>query len=486
MRTIILGTLFALFLAGCEGFLEEKSQSEIRPSTVTDMEKLLEGGAYFPEVEGRLFNFGTDIFTDNLTCDDYTNQIEKRKKESLRWRFIWDLTMFDANGGGEDVTLWTIPYARIKGCNIVLDYAEQMSGDPVKLAYLRGEAYALRGFYYLILVNFFGQPYNEGDPSVNPGVPLKLISGVSEEKFTRNSVQEVYVQIEKDLLAGARLMEENDMKHTNVIRLKPLAAYALLSRMYLYKQDWDNVVKYANIVLEKSPDLHDLTTEGSVYYDLSEEVLWAGLYKKDDGYDYASHVMAFTVSRELVDLYGMDVDNKIKDIRGDYTSQHKNSYLKRGKNSSKEWVSHVDKSTSCYNSGGIRTAEVYLNRAEAYIQKYQQSGDQEQGKLGLADLNELRRNRFYAGYVDKKIEDFENADALLAFCLRERRRELCGEGNHRWFDLRRTGMPKMEHTFFYVVGEEQRFELMEKDRRYVLPIPARVLQQNTNLKQNEY
>ncbi|MFR7809971.1 MAG: hypothetical protein ACLU4N_12235 [Butyricimonas faecihominis] len=48
-------------------------------------------------------------------------------------------------------------------------------------------------------MNLYGFPYNYGDPKQNLGVPLKLNSSVKDEKFTRNTVAEVYEQIEKDL-----------------------------------------------------------------------------------------------------------------------------------------------------------------------------------------------------------------------------------------------------------------------------------------------
>ena len=63
------------------------------------------------------------------------------------------------------------PYSRIKGCNVILEYMDQMDGDEVKQEHLRGEAYFLRGFYYFYLTNFFGFPYNYGNPAENPAGP---------------------------------------------------------------------------------------------------------------------------------------------------------------------------------------------------------------------------------------------------------------------------------------------------------------------------
>lgn len=51
-------------------------------------------------------------------------------------------------------------------------------------------------------MNFFGMPYNYGNPGENLGVPLQLTSGVTEERLYRNTVQEVYDQILKDMTQG--------------------------------------------------------------------------------------------------------------------------------------------------------------------------------------------------------------------------------------------------------------------------------------------
>lgn len=497
MKKFIFIVLVAL-IWGCDDFLEEKSQSEIRPTTVKDMEKLLEGEAYFTMYEGPVFNTETDIFTDDWKCNMLNipkSYLDKKLKD--RYHFMWDPLMFEEEGGGLDMTFWTVPYNRIKGCNVILEYMDEMSGDEVKKVHLLGEAYTLRGFYYLMLVNFFGLPYNEGNPAEHLGVPLKLVSGVTDEKFKRNSVAECYAQIEKDLLKGAKLMEQGKEKVSALNkRLNYLAGYALLSRMYLYLEDWENVLKCSDLVLNVKNDLVDMRLSNvGVYEGSSPEILWGGAcqwYESGNSVKYP-----YTISGELVGVYQEDVNNAIVDIRGDYINKRRATFLKYGREDiysdpftfdhSDYWVSFVFKCNNTFDPvcGGIRVAEMYLNRAEAYIRKYMETGNVEDAKKALEDLNELRRHRFEDGYVDKKISDFTTREELLAFCLRERRRELCGEGNHRWFDLRRTGMPEIKHIYLDENGGQATEYVLEKgDRRYALPIPKEVLKRNSGLVQN--
>ena len=89
--------------------------------------------------------------------------------------------------------------------------------------------------------------------------------------------------------------------------------------------------------------------------------------------------------------------------------------------------------TSNGSDHGIRIAEAYLNRAEAFIRRSLATGNDGDRVLALNDLNVLRETRYMTGsYVDEQITD---ANELLEFCLMERRLELSLEEGFRWFDI---------------------------------------------------
>ena len=60
----------------------------------------------------------------------------------------------------------------------------------------------------------------------------------------------------------------------------------------------------------------------------------------------------------------------------------------------------------------------------------------------------------------------------------ERRRELFGEF-HRWYDLRRYGMPQIEHHYL-----DEIYILPAGDLRYTLQIPQVELDYNPDMKKN--
>lgn len=510
MKTKILILFLTYSLAGCDGFLEEQSQTEIRPSTVLDMEKLLEGEAYCTEKDA-VFSDATDIFTDDNMC----NVVSKKNKQQLnlkehdKYKFIWSNTMFNDNGdGSSDIDLWQTPYKYIKGSNVILDYIDDMIADgkegEIRREHLKGEALVLRGLYHFYLLNFFGLPYNHGDPAQNLGVPLKLISGVTTDEYPkREMVAECYKQIEQDLLEGTQLMSENREEASEKIkRIDYLLGYTLLSRMHLYMENWDKAREYADSVLMVQPDLLMFSENPGqfIYTQYGNcEILWAmPCFYKDNqtGIRYP-----YTASNDLMSIFSEDLAEGEVDLRimsldeyDPYSSTNRQiPYLQVAReylyddNNNYIGIQKYYILNKGYKWTGMRTAELYLNRAEAYIQKYIQDGNISYAQAALDDLNNLRRHRMDPnGFTEKVLSDYTDGQALLEFCWRERRRELCGEGNHRWLDLRRQGMPQITHIYLdNDTGFKSEYVLQKEDSRYTLPIPQNVLDRNPDLEQNK-
>lgn len=496
MKINVFIFLLAWVLSGCSDFLEETSQNEIHPSTVSDMEKLLEGEAYFTGEDGTLFTDVTDIFTDNLECIGIgPNNSYHNEKDRLRYRYLWDLLMWEDHGYGEDISIWQKPYERIKGCNVILEYTDDMLGDEDKKAHMKGEAYFLRGFYYFYLTNFFGKPYN-CEPETDLAVPLKLETGVTDEKFHKNTVKECYEQIVEDLQTGTEMMKSHQSaQSTQLTRVNYLTGYALLSRVCLYMENWDETIRYADSVLSKRGDLFMMETEKRKIFTSSgnAETLWMYLSITPEG-EYGSR-FPYQPSWSLMNVFSEDKAANAVDLRdGGYGNG--SNYLEWGFHyESDEDDNYLYYDYECYGimkgagSGsdgvwtGIHVAEVYLNRAEAYLRKYMAGEGQNFAQLALDDLNKVRRSRFKTeGYEDKTLGDFADDDALWTFYQRERQRELCGQGNHRWFDLKRFGMPQLTHVWVDDDnGKETEYVLEEGDARYVLPIPESVVLRNPNL-----
>src|SRR5690606_41475837 len=93
------------------------------------------------------------------------------------------------------------------------------------------------------LVRLFGKPYAQNGGS-SPGIPIK--NTPEDDMPSRNTVKEVYDFVIEDLQHAASLMVE--AKNSNFASKE--VAYALLSRVYLFEEDYENAILYANKVID--------------------------------------------------------------------------------------------------------------------------------------------------------------------------------------------------------------------------------------------
>lgn len=460
----------------CKKFLEERSQSDIIPTTVMDFGDILATGGY---PNGIKVMPHLNLMTDDV---EYYASIAPNPGDEAFYvnypAFQWQPDFIDAcrqsmSPNVNDFDSWSVFYSKLMRVNVVLQYIDAAIGDAKERDKVKGEALVLRAWYYFLLVNLYAHPYNDPavDPATSPGVPLKLDGNVIEETIVRSSVKEVYDQIGKDLEQAIALLERDDRIGSNLF-MDDVAAHLLASRVALYKEDWEAVVRHTDYVLERHPQLADLNkgiTTSIVHRD-NPETIWA----------YGNHRVTEIMGVTLVADFSHDLANTFdeKDLRSQY-------YYYYFPPEMKPFIT-VDYGINKYIEAQWyltwRSSEAYLNRAEAKIQLFRKKGDAAAAQQALSDLNTLRQHRFApADFVPWAMA---TGDQLLTMCREERRRELCFEEGHRWFDLRRYGMPEIKHVYAYAPGRTDIYVLKARDPQYTLPIPLEVLQRNRALQQN--
>lgn len=444
----IIGLIGTSFLGGCSDYLERRSQDEVIVESVSDFSELLLGAGYVSTVQYEMLYYMDDdveVYLDTWSEETFAAQ------ENFGV-FTWQPNMWELEYVPNDA--YTDSYMRLMGVNAVLDGIDEAIGNVEERDQVKAEALALRGYYYLMLVNLYGEPYNYNKEAL--GVPIKLTADIEENGLSRNTVEDVYAQIVSDLQESLSLFERYPKRRGNY-RINMPSANILLSRAYLYMEQWDSVIVTATKAIEHSEGLTDYTriTESPFFmpsYDNSE-VEWI--------YGIVAQINYFGPSADLLALYDP------ADRRPGMWFDLNNSALMLLKKDY-DWISG---SMTPINT--LRISEAYLNRAEAYARR---------GMLteALADLNELKRHRI-DGYEDESIAD---QSALLQEILDERRRELCFD-ELRWFDLRRYGMPSITHRYRYRTSDPWMvYTLRENDPMYTLPFPNDVLQNNVLLEQN--
>ena len=502
----ILTILAALSFTACSDFLEPDSESEFVPEDATSLNELLLGEAYQRnDMEG--FN----IFLGLLDIEAAPYQVPNDGFDGNLFlaSFSWQPDMFKMmeEAGAGHINVYESYYEVILGANAVLDYIPDVKDTEENINKVKAQALALRGFYYLNLVNIFGQPYSYNPEAL--GVPLKLNSGIeeSEDYLKRKTVAEVYEQILADLHTAEEIylsLPKGEQWSDNYRTSLPMVQLTL-SRTYLYMENWEKAAHYAKLVMEnpnfKLEDLNSIPLNGKT--DAGETVRTYMVYptysSSETIWPYGNVLDMFEWTYEGANSTNSTTGNKMHayfqaseellNTYVDYDLRLSRYIVRAPKGSSGELMpmafGKVNVGTSYYlpqNAVGIfgrcmRLSEAYLNYAEAKAM----IGGEGQGEATSA-LNTLRSKRFDP--EDYEDEEFATQEELISFVRDERRRELCFEG-HRWFDLRRWGMPSFTHKWHDNADNTSTFRIEENDLLYTIPIPEEALQMNSSLVQNE-
>ena len=504
---IFAATVALLSATSCGDFLEPNSTSEFVPKDAVSLNELLLGEAYQRnDMTG--FNIFLNLLDDDIEAAPYQTPTDGFEAEKYLAAFTWQPDMFEMmeEAAAGHTNIYQSYYEVILGANAVIDYIPNVVDTEDNINKVKAQAYALRGFYYFNLVNIFGKPYNSDSTAL--GVPLKLQSGIepSDDYLKRKTVAEVYAQILSDLhTAEATYLElpESEQWSDNYRTSLPMVQL-MLSRTYLYMERWEEAARYAKMVMDdkrfRLVDLNDvqfedLNTDGQyvrTYLNMPtykcSETIWpygnvTDMFKW--GYDYANTTSSisgqkmhayFQASESLLDSY----------LEWDLRLTHYIVKAPDGQGSEMPMAfGKVNIGTTYYlplTATGtfgrcLRLSEAYLNYAEA-MAMLGGSGDDE----ATAALNTLLEKRFDP--EDFEEVEFDSNSDLVQFVREERRRELCYEG-HRWFDLRRWGMPAITHTWYDNESQSSDYTLQEGDPLYTIPIPDEALQSNSSLEQNE-
>lgn len=488
MVSLSVFLLIGTSLTSCSDFLDEEDKDLVIPESVTQYEAMLHKEAFL-EVS---WFYSSDFMTDDITENASATTSAKNTYKSL---YTWKRDV-ERDGEGHSVSytnnMWQNLYSDILVANYIIENGPKAIGTADERNYLVAEAYFVRGRSYLELVNIYAPMYDASTAASTPGVPLRLGTGVSND-YTRASVSAVYAQIESDLKDAIRLFGSSSVKkslwHPNAD-----AAQLLLSRTYLYKGEWQNVVDATSQLASRQ--LYDLTRRPNspMVVETNAEVLHsygspASLYP---GTDESLGVM------EIPSIYQTELTTCTYGASEDLLSKF---VLANNDCRKYTWVINPQGSTGVtvpakwygqftqIGAYTYRIAEAYLNRAEALA------------ALGKVDEVQTLMTK----YLSSRIANFSSqrasympsasADNLewRKFVVDQRRLEFCFE-NMRWYDLRRINSwypHTLSHTFTLAssasgstnvtVQGTETYTLAPTSPNYVFEIPEAETQINTTI-----
>lgn len=346
-----------------------------------------------------------------------------------------------SNNNGSAQVLWEKCYSVISNLNLILDYIDDAEGDDARRRQIKGEALALRGMVYFDLARTFTYPWiREGGSGL--GLPINLTSKTIVTE--RSSLEATFDQIISDFNVAETLLSANSWSQGSTKYITPAGIHGLLARVYLYKQDWDNALKYCEQILAERDESYLMNIDGYEFTDFTSESIFE-LYVTSENssgsnglgaqFDFRlggqGDVIATQTFIGLLNEYEGDPRAALltEDKEGNTAAFVK--YINRGE----------DAGLSNHNVPIIRLSEVFLIAAEACAHG---AGDgEDEARQFLNSIVSRRTTNFDAHRVE------EGGDALLSRIAKERRKELALEG-HGVYDYIRRGndilRPESDHV----------------------------------------
>ncbi len=237
MKILNLIWLIAFILIiGCTDFLQIDPQGHLTqtsfPTTAPDA--LQATNAVYTAVRDWYYNSGGYPILDIMSDDAYKGS---NTNDQLSTIGAYDNFTFNTTGDGLD-RWWATLYKGIKWANVVIEKVPLISMDSTLQNRYLGEARFLRGLFYFDLVRAWG------------GVPEVTVS-VAPLHLGRSTSAEIYNLIVSDLqYAENHLTRKSQLSSSDQGRATTGAAEALLSKVYLFQNDFANAEKYALKVIQ--------------------------------------------------------------------------------------------------------------------------------------------------------------------------------------------------------------------------------------------
>ncbi len=476
---MILAVSSVVVLQGCGDYLNNPPKGMTIPERAEDYKKLMASSSMM----GNTLSSDQEYLTDNIHLFNKdasaSYYVFVNKDESLQ--NIYSFKPGQINAMGTMDYNWNYAYGRIFTWNTVINNVMDSKGAPdVQKRALKAEALFGRAYDYFMLVNVYGRHYDKATASKDYGIPLITEENINQ-KFTRQTVQEVYDKILADLKeAEADLPEKTDFKnHPDQCALK-----AFYAKIYFYMGDYAKALDYADKALAVNSnilDLNDYIMQTGKTWD--RVVLKADPTKRFPDIDHPENIYVrwnsgqlhgqVALSRSLRDVFKKDTEHDTTDLRKYYfTSEDSVSFGSTPAFFKGECIYAFYSNVNT----GLSSVDTKLIAAECEARV----GDKDKA---MAHINDIRMKRFINKLAPSeiKLSAATGKEALLKV-LDERRREMMMK-NQRLFDLKRLNKETETQTTFTHSADGQAWTLAPGSNLYIFPINNVVIGYNPDMPQ---
>lgn len=418
LKTTVLGVA-GMFLASCDSFLDEQpSASSNAPITtaaqlislydyVTNVQEYDYPGSYATDDTGiplGLYNARPSVFSADCMCF-YTAESSVMASSSMN-------------------TLWQNEYKKIFTANTMISEGASCSGTDAEKNEALCNGYFMRAWSMFKLATTYCLPYNEANRSAL-GLPLRT-GTLFTENVSRATLGETFDQILSDLKNAEETCTEDDVPDNMAWRVSKCAIYGLYARIYMYMNDYQTALSYADKAVALAPGLYDYNElswgtpqEYPAVGDTPAQTIKyceTNTWTLKTIFPYKEWVFVrlqylgtqwFCPSEELMDTY-----DKTNDLRFQYFY---NEHGNRRMSVLYDYYRYNQMYDGRYNMSGITTASLLLDKAECMAR----TGD---WQSALSTLTPLREARFTTGTATALTASSQNE--ALKLILQERRREM--------------------------------------------------------------
>lgn len=159
---------------------------------------------------------------------------------------------------------WSALYVGVKDCNVTIAAAAQFNtlnpnasaADKQTVNLILGQAYCLRGWYYMELECLFGEKYMGAAGANGDALGVVLYNGLpttlAQTQVGRSSVKDTWAFIVNDFKQAQAMLKGQVWGAADAARVTEWTAEGLLGKAYVYTQDWADAKTALLDVIQKS------------------------------------------------------------------------------------------------------------------------------------------------------------------------------------------------------------------------------------------
>lgn len=244
IKSALALTLSTVTLTGCDDYLDTMPDNRATLDNENKIKSILVSA--YPNHE---FAWVNEMSSDN--CDDYGSQ----NPNTDRWMddtFAWKDESEDKNESLN--SYWETSYVAIASANEALAAIEQLGGADASatLSELKGEALLCRAYNHFALANLFCKHWTQ-NAAQDLGLPyMEQPETELMPRYERGTLADFYAKIQKDLEEGVQRVGDS-YYDVPKYHFNQKAAYAFATRFYLYTEQWEKAIEFANKVLGSDP-----------------------------------------------------------------------------------------------------------------------------------------------------------------------------------------------------------------------------------------